>query len=309
MNRVVATKWTGDLDGMIERRLVRVLTTYSKINYFVDRAEQKGLVYDTFRLFEDDLNTKLKTRNIRVHVVIVPVAHDELIPALLAGRGDVVAAGTLLTDWRREQVDFTIPTRRNVSSIVVSGPGVPPVPTPLDLAGREAYLRASDVSIQGVDQFNATLKAAGKAPVKVLPAPEVLADEDILEMVNAGLVPMTLVDDYLAQFWQQVFPKIVLNTGAAVRTGMETGMLVRKNSPQLLTELNAFLTRYPEGSLKRNVLLQQYLKNLKYVREATSQQERAKFEKTVMLFRKVQRPVQARRAVDGGAGLSGIEAR
>ena len=145
-----------------------------------------------------------------------------------------------------------------------------------------------------MDQFNATLKAAGKAPVKVLPAPEVLADEDILEMVNAGLVPMTLVDDYLAQFWQQVFPKIVLNTGAAVRTGMETGMLVRKNSPQLLTELNAFLTRYPEGSLKRNVLLQQYLKNLKYVREATSEQERAKFEKTVMLFRKYSDQDQAR---------------
>ena len=285
-NRLVAVPWTGDLDGMVERRLIRVLTTYSKVNYFVDRAEQKGLVYDSFRLFEDDLNAKLKTKNIRVHVVIVPVAHDDLVPALLAGRGDIVAAGTLLTDWRREQVDFSVPTRRNVSSIVVTAPGVPPVATPLDLAGREAYLRMSDVSIQGVDRFNATLAAAGKAPVKVLPAPEVLADEDILEMVNAGLVPMTLVDDYLAEFWQQVFPNIVLNRGAAVRTGLETGMLVRKNSPQLLTELNAFLTRYPEGSLKRNVLLQQYLKNLKYVRNATSQQERAKFEQTVVLFRK-----------------------
>ncbi len=113
-----------------------------------------------------------------------------------------------------------------------------------------------------------------------------LADEDILEMVNAGLAPMTMVDDYLAEFWQKVFPDLVLNRGAAVRSNLETGMLVRKNSPQLLSELNAFLARNPEGSLRRNVLLQTYLKSLKYVRNATAQEEIAKFQRTVDLFRK-----------------------
>jgi membrane-bound lytic murein transglycosylase MltF len=105
-------------------------------------------------------------------------------------------------------------------------------------------------------------------------------------MVNAGLVPMTLIDDYLAEFWQQVFPNLVLNRGAAVRSNLETGMLVRKNSPQLLAELNAYLARYPEGSLRRNVLLQTYLKSLKYVRNNSSREEMAKFERTVALFRK-----------------------
>jgi membrane-bound lytic murein transglycosylase MltF len=285
-NQVRRQKWTGDLDGMIERRAIRVLTTYSKINYFVDQATQRGLIYDAFRVFEDDLNAKLKTKHLRVHVVVVPVAHDDLIPALLDGRGDIVAAGSLLTEWRREQVDFSNPTRKGISSIIVTGPGVPLVPTPQDLAGREVYLRMSDVSKQGVERFNASLVASGKAPVKILPAPEVLADEDILEMVNAGLVPMTMIDDYVAEFWQQVFPNLVLNRGAAVRSGLETGMLVRKNSPQLLAELNAFLARYPEGSLRRNVLLQTYLKSLKYVRDASSQAEIAKFERTVALFRK-----------------------
>jgi membrane-bound lytic murein transglycosylase MltF len=144
----------------------------------------------------------------------------------------------------------------------------------------------SDVSKQGVDRFNASLVEAGKPPVKIQPAPEVLADEDILEMVNAGLVPMTLVDDYLAEFWQDVFPNLVLNRGAAVRSNLQTGMLVRKNSPQLLSELNAFLARYPEGSLRRNVLLQEYLKSVKHVRNATSREEIEKFQRTVALFRK-----------------------
>jgi membrane-bound lytic murein transglycosylase MltF len=144
----------------------------------------------------------------------------------------------------------------------------------------------SDVSKQGIEAFNAELAKAGKPPGKVLPAPEVFADEDLLEMVNAGLVPMTLMDDYLAEFWQQVFPDVVLNRGAAVRTGLETGWLVRKNSPKLLASLNEFLQRYPEGSKERNLLLREYLKKLNHVRNAASQEEAAKLQRTAELFRK-----------------------
>jgi membrane-bound lytic murein transglycosylase MltF len=279
-------RWVGDLDGMVERGIIRVLTTYSKINYFVDGGTPRGLVHDAFRLFEEELNRDLARSKKRIHVLYIPVAHDELIPALLAGRGDVVAAGTLLTEWRRQQVDVTRPTRKNVSTIIVSNREVPPVPTADDLSDRDVYLRLSDVSKTGVDAFNNRLKAAGKAAVRITAAPEVLADEDILEMVNAGLVPMTMTDDYLAEFWAQVFPNLVINRGAAVRTDGQTGMLVRKNSPQLLKALDDFLARHPEGSFERNVLLREYLKNLKHVKDAASQQERLKLERTVALFRK-----------------------
>src|SRR5262249_39103465 len=152
-------------------------------------------------MFEDDLNKKLNNKHLRVHVVFVPVAHDDLIPALLEGRGDIVSAGKLMTAWRGEQVDFTTPTRRNISSIIVSGPGVAPLASVTDLGGKDVYLRKSDVSAAGVQQFNAALAAAGKPPVRIQAAPEVLADEDILEMVNAGLVKLTMVDDYIAEFW------------------------------------------------------------------------------------------------------------
>jgi len=51
--------WTGDLDGMIKRRVIRVLTVYSKTFYFVEKGTQRGGTYDFFRLFEEDLNKKL----------------------------------------------------------------------------------------------------------------------------------------------------------------------------------------------------------------------------------------------------------
>jgi membrane-bound lytic murein transglycosylase MltF len=281
----ILAKWTGDLDGMIERRIIRVLTTYSKTNYFVDKGTQRGLVYDTVRLLEDDLNKKLENKHIRVQVLILPVSHDDLIPALLEGRGDIVT-GRMVTDPLKEKVDFANPTRTGVSAIIVTGPGAPPVNTVDDLAGREVYLQLSLVSPQGVERFNAELAKKGLPPVKIVPAPEVLAEEDILEMVNAGLVKATLAYDYIAEFWQQVFPKIVLNREAAVKTDGQIAMMIRKNSPQLKAELNEFLARYPAGSLQRNMLFQKYLKSVKYAKEATSEPERAKLESTVAIFRK-----------------------
>jgi membrane-bound lytic murein transglycosylase MltF len=285
-SEAVLRPWKGDLDGMVQRRVIRVLTTYSKTNFFVDRGDQLGLVPDFARLFEDDLNKKLKTKNLRVQVMVLPVSHDELIPALLEGRGDIVAAGTMITDPRKEQVDFTNPTRTGVSAIVVTGPGAPAIARIDDLAGKDVYLRASMVTPQGVARFNAELAKKGLAPVTVKPAPEVFADEDILEMVNAGLVKTTIAYDYIAEFWKQIYPNLVLNRGAAVKSDGQIAMMIRKDSPQLKAELNAFLARYPEGSAVRNTLLQKYLKSVKYAKAATSQAEMAKAERTIAFFRK-----------------------
>ena len=83
----LAKAWTGDFDGMVKRRAIRVLVPYSKTYYFVDRAVQRGVSYDITRLLEADINKKLKTGNVRIHVVCIPVTRGEMIPALLKGGG------------------------------------------------------------------------------------------------------------------------------------------------------------------------------------------------------------------------------
>ncbi len=280
------TRFTGDLDGMLQRRQIRVLVPYSKTLYFVDKGQPRGLAYDAFRLFEDDLNKHLKKGHVRVHVTFLPEARGDIMAALLEGRGDVAMAYLTITPERLARVDFTIPTTKNVSEIVVTAPGQPPVAAPQDLSGREVYIRKASSYDESVQKLNAELKKAGKAPVTVRYAPDNLEAEDILEMVNAGLVPATIVDDNRARFWKQVFTRITLNTGAAIRTGGELGWMIRKNSPQLKKALDAFLARYPEGSATRNQLLTKYLKSTKYVKNATSTEERAKFDQVVTLFRK-----------------------
>jgi hypothetical protein len=79
----VQKPWTGDLDGMIERRSIRVLTVNSKTIYFIDKGVLRGTAVDYARLFEEDLNKKLKAekklknKNLKVRLIFIPVQRDE----------------------------------------------------------------------------------------------------------------------------------------------------------------------------------------------------------------------------------------
>ena len=277
--------WTGDFDGMVKRRVVRALVPYSKTFYFVDRAVQRGLSYDVTRMLEADINRQLKTGNVRIHVVCIPVSRGEMIPALLEGRGDVAMGNLTITPERSKQVDFTYPTGRNVVEILVTGPGAEPIASVDDLSGKEVYLRKSSSYYQSIEALNAELAKSKKAPVKVRLAPENLEDEDVLEMVNAGLVKMTVIEDYLANFWKQIFTKLDPHPDVKVRTGGEIAWMIRKDSPRLKEELDAFLKRF-EKSGQRTDILARYLRNTKWAKGATSQEDLKRFEDTIALFRK-----------------------
>ncbi len=287
--RLANEKWAGDFDAMLQpdRRRIRVLVPYSKTLYFVDRGQPRGLAYDVFKLFEDDLNKRLKLPMGKgFHVVFIPDARGNLIAGLKEGRGDVAMGYLTMTPERENEIDFTTPTGTEISEIVVTAPGQAPLTSAQDLSGREVYIRKDSSYHESAETLNAELKKAGKAPVKIRIAPDNLEAEDILEMVNAGLVPATIVDSDRATFWKSVFTKIQVHPQATLRTGGQTGWMIRKNSPQLKKELDAFIQRYPAGSATRNQLLNKYLKNTKYVRNATSDAERAKFDQVVELFTK-----------------------
>ncbi len=278
-------KWTGDLDGMVKRRMIRVLVPYSKTYYFVDRAVQRGISYDVTRLLEADLNRKLKTGRLRLSVLCIPVNRGQMIPGLLEGLGDIAMGNLTVTPERLKQVDFTQPFMRNAVEIAISGPGAEPIGTAEDLSGKEVYLRKSSSYYQSIEHLNAQLAKAGKAPVKVRPAPENLEAEDILEMVSAGVVKITIVEDYLAAFWKQIFPRLTPHPEAIVRSGGDIAWMVRKDSPQLMQALNSFLASVDKSG-QRTDLLARYLRNTKWVKGITSKEEIRKFEQTIALFRK-----------------------
>lgn len=286
VREAVLKPFTGDFDKMVERRLVRVGVTFNRSFYFIDKGVQRGVVYDYGRLMEDKINEKLGRSHLKVHVFFVPMGRGKLLPALVDGRIDMAAGLLTVTTEREKLVDFSDPTRTNVNEIVVTGPGTPPLASVGDLSGRRLFVHKSASYYQSVLALNEKLHAEGKEPVVIEAAPEELEDDDLLEMVNAGLLPGVIVDDYLAKFWKKVFTGIVLHENAAIRSGSNLGIAVRKNNPQLKAALNRFMGKYGLGTAFGDQIERRYLLSTTYVRNAASEAERRKFLAIVQLFRK-----------------------
>jgi membrane-bound lytic murein transglycosylase MltF len=279
--------FTGDLDEMVKRRLVRIGVTYNRTFYFVDRGVQRGVSYDYGQLVEERLNAHFKTGNSnRIHVFYVPMPRESLLSALLDGKVDLVAAQVTVRPEHQKLVDFTDPTRTNVSQIVVTGPGAPPIASVTDLSGKDVIARENSSYYASLVALNEKFKTQGKPPVGIRAAPSNLEDDDLLEMVNAGLIPAIVVDDYLANFWKKVFTDLTVHEDVAVRTGGALAIPIRKNSSQLSAALNTFMGKYGLGTSFGNQIERKYLVSTKYVKSAASEAERKKFQALVALFRK-----------------------
>ena len=282
----VGQEWKGDLDGMIQHRRIRILVPYSKTSYFIDKGVQRGVAYDVFKAFEDSLNLKHKTGNLRVQVVFIPTSRDELGNALLSGKGDIVAGNITITDERKQLVDFTEPVANTVKEIVVSAPGAPGIATLDDLAGQTVHVRGGSVYETNVKAVSDQLTKSGKKAINIKQVPANLEDEDILQMANAGLIQITVVDDHIAHFWKQIFPNLSVRDQVVVKSDLGVGYAMRKNSPLLKTELDAFVKTRRQGTAMGNMMLAKYLKSTKFVKSATSQAEIKKFQDLIVLFRK-----------------------
>ncbi len=280
----LAAAWTGDLDGMIEREYIRALVVYNKTQYFIDQGAQRGVTYEELKEFENWLNDRLGRQTLRIEVVILPVERDELIPALVAGMGDLAAANLTVTPERREEVDFSDPFMRDVSEVVVTGPASPELAALDDLAGLKIHLRRSSSYWESLERLNETLEGQGLAPIRLEPAAEYLEDEDLLEMVNAGLLPLAVVDNHKAKFWAQIFDSIVVHEDLAVRTGGEIAWAFRKDSPQLAEAVNEFVRGHSQGTLFGNVVLQRYLNDLEWVENLEADNGDERFRQTISHF-------------------------
>jgi len=274
-----------DFDEMVKYREIRVLVVNSKTYFFLDRGMQRGITHDFLKEFEKFVNNKIQAKTLKTHIVFIPVARDELIPSLLKGYGDIAAANLTITPERKKSVDFADPLLSEVKEVVITGPSSPLINSLDDLAGKETFVRKSSSYYESLLELNRSFKKSGKQPVKLILADENLEDEDLLEMVNAGLIPMIIVDHHKAQFWQKIFENIQVHVDITLRSGGEIAWAFRKNSPKLKTVINEFVKANKKGTLIGNMLFMKYLKNVKYVKDALSEIELQKYNATVEIFK------------------------
>ncbi|MFM5136441.1 transporter substrate-binding domain-containing protein, partial [Aeromonas rivipollensis] len=261
----LAKPMLGDLDAMMERRTIRVLTTYNKTGYFIHKGVQRGVTYDAFMQVEKRLNEQLRKdkaikRHLKLNFVFIPVARENLLKALIDGKGDIAAANLTITDKRKQQgVEFSAPLIENVRELLISGPDSPKVESAADLGGKSIYVRPSSSYFESLIAYNQARKEAGEPLIDIQPASEVLEDEDLVEMVNAGLLPFIVMDEHKARFWQKIFPAIQIHEEPVFRDGGIIAWAVRKESPQLLTMLNEQIKAL-RGKATGEAILARYLK-------------------------------------------------
>jgi len=276
----------GDLDQLVDNGAIYVLVTYSATHYFLDGARQRGLAYESLKEFEKFLNQKLNRRTLRVDVVIIPVSRDALLPALAEGLGDMAVANLTITDRRRELVDFSRPFTSDVSEMAVTGPSGPELKTLDDLAGQTIHVRRSSSYFESLTQLSDELVGRGLPAIDIMPVAEHLEDEDLLEMVNAGLIQLIVVDNHKALFWKQILENIVVHVNITLRSGGEIAWAIRKDCPQLKEMVDGFAKKNRVGSLFANVLLKRYLESTKWVDNALSSHHNDRLDELMPYFEK-----------------------
>jgi membrane-bound lytic murein transglycosylase MltF len=269
-----------------DNRFVYVLTVYDKTNFFIDdEGHYRGYEYDLLKGYEKSINRKKKASQ-RHYLVFVPMRFEDILPALAAGRGDIAAANLTITDERQKIVDFAKPYLTDVNEIVVTNRDEPALDSVNDLAGRSLYVLAGSSYVEHLKVLNERFVSQGLEPMDIVEADPDLEQADILELLNSGIVKLTVVDSHVANVWAPVFANIVLKPEVAVNRGGSIAWAVRKNIPAFKASVDAYVKKIREGTLIGNMTFNNYYKSHKWVRNPDDPIERAKLQKVVKYMKK-----------------------
>jgi membrane-bound lytic murein transglycosylase MltF len=281
--------WTGDFDQMLKRRMIRVLVPYSRSLYFNDKGRERGIAAENIRDFERWINKKYakKLRKRPVTVYLIPTTRDKLLPEVVQGLGDIAVGNLTVTEDRLKIVDFASPLGLPaMKELVVTGPTSRAIASADDLAGKTVHVRKASSYYESLEALNERFKKEGKPAAKLVLVPDALEDEDMMEMLSAGLLEIIVVDDWKAKMWAQILPKIKVNEQAAVREEGKYGWAIRKGSPKLEAEILDFYKNYIKKQGVAAYRLKQYMSRVKHIRNPTEIAEWKRFEQMLVLFQK-----------------------
>ncbi len=279
-------QYTDDLDGLLDKRYIRVLTTFNKTNFYISGDKLYGFEYSLLKDYEKFLNKKFNRRNLKVVLEFITVSRDQLIPALINGYGDISAAGLTITPERLKQIDFTNPYLSGIDEVIVVNRNALMVKRLEDLSGRKVFVRQSSSYYESLLSLNKKLIIKKLSPVQIVKVDENLETEDILELVNSGAIKITVADSHVAEIWSRIFNNIHILEDLKVRGGSKIAWMIRKDNPLLKNSLNQFVRKHRKGTLLGNIYFNRYYKDTKWIKNPVSDKDRLKLEQYIELFKK-----------------------
>ena len=237
-------KRTGDLPEVKKHRVLRVLTRNNAVSYFLYRGEPAGFDYELMKRFADQLEVRLQ--------IVVPPSHADLVPWLLDGRGDVIAASYTQTPERSALVAFSTPYLE-VQELIVQRVSEPRLTSVSQLAGRHIRVRPGSSYRDTLEK----LRSQGVAFVLELARSDE-ETEDLIGQVAAGTVDLTVADSHIFQAEQAWRSDVV----AAFPVGQKQslGFAMRPRDKQLKSALDRYVARTYK-SLEYNLFWRRYFEN------------------------------------------------
>jgi membrane-bound lytic murein transglycosylase MltF len=272
-----------DLAEIRRSGVLRVLVNQSRNSSGEVKGEAIGVEYVRLRALEQYLNRGAKGPAIRLKMI--PKAKDQLLGALQRGEGDLVAPGELLPLGAARQVSRSRAVVGAVQMVLVSRQGSPRHKSFEQFSGRSVALSAGSAAGPALEEVNQKLMQAGRAPIAVEWVDPTLAVEDVLEMVQAGVYPATVVEQTIAERWAKVLPKLRIESQLRLGKAADMHWFLRKDASMLLASVDRFLQNYkaPDNQDAAFERVYRRLYRVQYPLDRTGRQRLEKVRPTLQL--------------------------
>jgi membrane-bound lytic murein transglycosylase MltF len=275
---------TGDLDEMVRRGSIRALVLYSRSSFFYVDGRPQGLNYEALSDFQRFVNQKLRTKQ-QLQVTFIPVRPDQLEPYLTEGIGDLVAYPVFVNAEREMLVAFSLPLETGVKQILVSGKKFGPVSSLQDLSGKKIFVNPLTTYYDNLQTVSDSLVKQGKPPILIERADKNLKDEDVMEMVNAGILPATVTITSRAKLWANVFHDITPLPNIVIADEQNLAWAVRKDNSKFKALLDEWVKTHAAGTSFGNTLMRRYLQSAQWITNPTNEEQIKKFNELAQVFK------------------------
>ncbi|MFJ4066038.1 transglycosylase SLT domain-containing protein [Pseudomonas sp. NPDC089996] len=232
-----------DLQQIRSSKVLRVLVNQSRNSSGEIKGEPVGIEYYRLRGLEHYLNARAGDGQ-QIRLKIIPRAKEQLLGALQRGEGDLAAPGELLDPALTGGVNSSAPVVDQVPLLLVGRKGERSYTRAEQLSGRTVALTSASAAGAVIQQINQQLALRKRAPIKIEWVDSTLAVEDVLEMVQAGIYPLTMVERPIAQRWARVMPKLRLDTRVQLGQAQAMRWYVGRDATMLLATVDRFLQGY-----------------------------------------------------------------
>lgn len=287
---VVHKSQVRDLAAIRSSKVLRVLVNQSRNSSGEVEGEAIGVEYHRLRAFEQYLNGHSRDGQ-QLTLKIIPKSKDQLLAALQRGEGDLVAPGELLDTSAARGIDASDPIVSHVPLIVVGIKGERGFKHVEQLSGHTLVLSTGSAADNAVHQLNQKLALRKLPPIKVEWVDPSLAVEDVLEMVQAGIFHLTIVEQPIAERWAKVLPKLRVDRTLVLSASGDMNWYVRRDASMLRASIDRFLKTYRVPA-DQDAAFQRVYRRLYQVHYPLARDDRQRLEKL--------RPILQRRADEQG---------